>query len=171
MERYLIVECLDWHMNVTTPYHFSDCIQGMGCLFWSDFDKELLKDFQRDQHTQSKLVQVMIQFRKYINYFVEQSLINGQWGNFPHDVIALASIIIARYEMREIDNIRNKKRRPQSLKILSTWNDNLGVFKDRNAKVLKSCIMQIYSTVFDGAKFPFETEVYLDETKSNKILI
>jgi hypothetical protein len=38
MERYLIIECLDWNLNVTTPYHFSDCIQGMGCLFWSDFD-------------------------------------------------------------------------------------------------------------------------------------
>lgn len=115
----------------------------------------------------------MIQFRKYINYFVEQSLINGQWGNFPHDVIALASIVIARYEMREIENIRHRRRRPSTptLKILQTWNDNLGVFKDRNAKVLKACIMQIYSTVFDGAKFPFETEVYREETKNNKILI
>ena len=42
MERYLIIECLDWDLNVTTPYHFSDCIQGMGCLFWSDFDPTLL---------------------------------------------------------------------------------------------------------------------------------
>ena len=38
MEKYLIVECLDWTLNITTPYHFSDSIQGMGCLFWSDFD-------------------------------------------------------------------------------------------------------------------------------------
>ena len=26
MERYLIIDCLDWNLNVTTPYHFSDCI-------------------------------------------------------------------------------------------------------------------------------------------------
>ena len=45
MERYLILECLEWNLNVTTPYHFSDCIQGMGCLFWSDFSDELLLDF------------------------------------------------------------------------------------------------------------------------------
>ena len=56
MERYIIVECLDWYMNVTTPYHFSDCIQGMGCLFWSDFNKSLLKDFEKDELCQSKLV-------------------------------------------------------------------------------------------------------------------
>jgi len=33
-------------MNVTTPYHFSDCIQGMGCLFWSDFQTEVLEEFK-----------------------------------------------------------------------------------------------------------------------------
>jgi len=38
MERFLIVECLEWNLNVTTPYHFTDCVQGMGCLYWSDFD-------------------------------------------------------------------------------------------------------------------------------------
>ena len=115
------------------------------------------------------MVQVMIQFRKYINYFVEQSLINGLWGNFPHDVIALSSILIARYEMKEIDNIRYRKKKPQTatLKIRSTWNDTLGLFKDRNTKVLKACILQIYTTVFDCAKFPYELEVYREEPKSN----
>jgi hypothetical protein len=87
----------------------------------------------------------MIQFRKYINYFVEQSLINGLWGNFQHDVIALASILIARYEMLEIDNLRWRKKKPAAgtkpLKLLSTWNDNLAIFKDRNVKVLKACII------------------------------
>lgn len=50
---------------------------------------------------------------------------------------------------------------------MSTWNDNLGLFKDRNTKVLKACILQIYTTVFDGAKFPYELEVYREEPKSN----
>ena len=50
---------------------------------------------------------------------------------------------------------------------MSTWNDNLGLFKDRNTKVLKACILQIYTTVFDGAKFPYELEVYKEEPKSN----
>ena len=56
MERYLIVDCLDWMMNVTTPYHFSDCIQGMGCLYWSDFDPKLVADFALNQTTQSRMV-------------------------------------------------------------------------------------------------------------------
>ena len=43
MERFLILDCLDWNLNVTTPYHFSDCIQGMGCLFWSDFEEDLVE--------------------------------------------------------------------------------------------------------------------------------
>lgn len=104
----------------------------------------MLKNFEKDERSQALLIQVMIQFRKYINYFVEQSLINGLWGNFPHDVIALSSILIARFEMQEIDNVRyaRKKRTASTpLKILSTWNDNLGLFKDRNTKVLKACIM------------------------------
>ena len=25
-EKFLIVECLDWNLMVTTPYHFTDCI-------------------------------------------------------------------------------------------------------------------------------------------------
>ena len=41
MEKYLVVECLDWTLNITTPYHFSDSIQGMGCLFWSDFEASI----------------------------------------------------------------------------------------------------------------------------------
>lgn len=116
----------------------------------------------------------MIQFRKYINYFVEQSLINGLWGNFQHDIIALASILIARFEMLQIDNLRWKRKKPQSnqLKLLATWNDSLGIYKDRNAKVLKACILQIYKTVFDGANFPYESEIYYEKPESgSQILI
>ena len=43
-ERYIIEECLDWKCNLTTPYHFSDCMQGLGCLFWSDFDE--IKEYE-----------------------------------------------------------------------------------------------------------------------------
>ena len=57
------------------------------------------------------MVLYLIQYRKFINYFVEQSLINGFWGNFQHHVIALASIIIARYEMQSIDQIRWKVKK------------------------------------------------------------
>ena len=110
MERYLITECLNWKLNITTPYHFSDCIQGMGCLFWTDFDCSIRDNFRQrepraDQGAkvlQYRMVLFLIQFRKYINYFVEQSLINGLWGHYPQDVIAIASIIIARFEMINI---------------------------------------------------------------------
>lgn len=40
MERFLICDCLQWNLNVTTPYHFTDCIQGMGCVYWDDFDRQ-----------------------------------------------------------------------------------------------------------------------------------
>lgn len=49
------------------------------------------------------MVLLLIQLRKYINYFVEQSLINGLWGDYPHDIIALASVVIARFEMQSIE--------------------------------------------------------------------
>ena len=49
MEKYLLNDCLNWHTNVTTPYHFSDCIQSMGCLFWSDLDQDLIKNFEQDK--------------------------------------------------------------------------------------------------------------------------
>lgn len=55
--------------------------------------------------------------------------------------------------------------------ILKTWNDNLSTFKQRNSKILKQCIMKIYKTVFDGANFPFEREIYKEDTRINKILI
>jgi hypothetical protein len=58
MERYLILECLDWNLNVTTPYHFSDCIQGMGCIFWSDFQEDLVQDITPE--TQEQLVVILI---------------------------------------------------------------------------------------------------------------
>ena len=48
---------------------------------------------------------LLVQYRKYINYFVEQSLINGMWSAYPHSVIALASILIARFEILKIDQV------------------------------------------------------------------
>jgi hypothetical protein len=40
-EKYLLMHCLLWNLNITTPYHLSDALQGIGCLFWSDFEPEL----------------------------------------------------------------------------------------------------------------------------------
>ena len=55
---------------------------------------------------------LLVQFRKYINYFVEQSLINGMWGAYPHSVVALASILIARFEILKIDQVQYRKKKP-----------------------------------------------------------
>lgn len=70
------------------------------------------------------MVLFLIEYRKYINYFVEQSLINGLWGQFHHEVIAIASILIARYEMKSIDQVRwkRKKKKENVLKLLHTYN-------------------------------------------------
>lgn len=143
MERYLIVQCLAWKMNITTPYHFSDSIQGMGCLFWTDFDPFIAASFNPHGDTpeaeksaravQEKMVLFLIQYRKYINYFVEQSLINGLWGHFPQDVIALASTFIARFEMINIQKIRWRRKKitdPLIPKIQATWNDSFIIFMD-----------------------------------------
>jgi hypothetical protein len=94
------------------------------------------------------------------------------WGNFQHDVVAVASILIARYEMQQIDKIKWKRKNDsrKMLKILKTRNENLSSFKNLNGTALKACILEIYKTVFDGAVFPYEQEIY-KEKKDPKILI
>ena len=89
----------------------------MGCLFWSDFDPKHRQnvylednDEKRDLY-RAKMVLFLIQYRKYINYFVEQSLILGMWGQFQHEVIAISSILIARFEMKSIEQVRWKKKK------------------------------------------------------------
>lgn len=153
----------------------------MGCLFWTDFDQDLSKFFTphpsnsdgepeiRDDLTntvQNRLVLFLIQYRKFINYFVEQSLINGFWGHYPQDVVAISSILIARFEMREILQVRWKKKQidlTNQFVMRSTWNDNFMVFINQSPKfslkILEECCSKIYSTVYNGADFPFEDEV------------
>ena len=50
-ERWLLLNCLGWNgINVTTPYHVTDAIQGMGCRFWGDVSPkahEAIADWQR----------------------------------------------------------------------------------------------------------------------------
>lgn len=50
MEKHLILECLKWNLNITTPYHLSDAIQGMGCLYWSDFEPSVLMQIRLEHH-------------------------------------------------------------------------------------------------------------------------
>lgn len=84
MEKHLILDCLKWNLNITTPYHLSDTIQGMGCLFWSDFEPGVLDRIRNECQQVSpsdhafdgkpniqKLVLFLIQYRKFINYFIE----------------------------------------------------------------------------------------------------
>ena len=87
----------------------------MGCLFWSDFEPNVLQRMRQSSaaddsalidstlRLQDNINILLVQYRKYINYFVEQSLINGLWGCFQHDVIAIASTLIARFEMKSMD--------------------------------------------------------------------
>lgn len=90
----------------------------MGCLFWSDFDPSLAQNTNSANEEfriqwEQKMVLYLIQFRKFINYFVEQSLINGLWGHYQHDVIAMASIYLARFEMKSIHQVRWKRKQQQ----------------------------------------------------------
>lgn len=121
---------------------------------------------------------LLVQLRKYINYFVEQSLINGMWGAYPHSVVALASILIARFEVLKIDQVQSKKKKPfmssERIKLLRTWNPNFRVYT-MNVSVpqaefwnqLEKCCVDIYMKIFDGASFPFWNEIgqFLDEKK------
>ena len=109
--------------------------------------------------SQARMVQFMIQYRKFINYFVEQSLINGLWSNFAHNVIALASIIIARFEMQDIDKVRWKVKKVKSyLKLKNAFNERLSLYKNVKSASLRECITQIYAKVYEGADFPFPAE-------------
>lgn len=167
MEKFLIVECLNWELNVTSPYHFSDCIQGMGSLFWSDFEPFVYSKVNSENSKtaaewQYKMVLFLIQYRKYVNYFLEQSLIFGLWGNYEHDTIALASILIARFEIRCIDQVRWKKKavdRSQIISLKETWNPQLETYKNPRSQQLRECVQKIYSSVFNRIQFPFDAEL------------
>lgn len=95
------------------------------------------------------------------------------WGNFQHDIIAIASILIARYEMQQIDKIkwRRKNLEDKKLKIIKTRNENLATFKNLNGSALRACVTEIYKTVFDGAIFPYDQEMMNKEKKEPQILI
>lgn len=92
---------------------------------------------------------------------MEQSLINGLWGSFPHDVIAIASTFIARFEMKSMDQVRwkRKKSREDTVQIMSSYHPDFNKYKILNSSLLKNCILQIYSKVYEGAVFPFDSEI------------
>ena len=75
------------------------------------------------------MVLFMIQNRKFINYFVEQSLLLGLWGNYQHDQIAFGCILLARFEMLSINQVRWKRKVQKvdqnSYKLLNLWNGGL----------------------------------------------
>ena len=76
---------------------------------------------------------MLIQYRKYINYFVEQSLINGLWNKYPHAVLAISAILISRFELIKIFEVRYRKKQvsesqPWNLRIMKTWHPNLKIF-------------------------------------------
>ena len=162
----------------------------MGCLFWSDFEPNVLQRMRQSSaaddsalidstlRLQDNINILLVQYRKYINYFVEQSLINGMWGAYPHSVIALASILIARFEILKIDQVQYRKKKPfqtpEKVRLLKTWNHNFKVYAMNVAippeefwNSLEKCCVDIYMKIFDGASFPFWHEVgqYIDEKK------
>ena len=96
-------------------------------------------------------------------------MINGLWGHFQHDVVALASILISRFEMKSIHKIRwRRKHIVPKLQFFNTWNPNIKSYLTTSSKLLRECIMEIYSIVFDGAEFPYyqEIEQFLIDTQS-----
>jgi len=85
-------------------------------------------------------------------------LINGLWGSFPHDIIAIASTLIARFEMKSMDQVRWKKKKSKEdvIQIMSTFHNDFNKYKSLNSTTLKECMLQIYSKVYSGAVFPFD---------------
>ena len=85
------------------------------------------------QRIKDNLVILLIQYRKYINYFVEQSLINGLWSKYPHSALAVASILISRFELQKIHDVRYRRKQvndsePWNFRILKTFHQNLKLF-------------------------------------------
>lgn len=100
------------------------------------------------------------------------------WGAYPHSVIALASILIARFEILKIDQVQYRKKKPfqtpEKVRLLRTWNYNFKVYAMNVAippeefwSQLEKCCVDIYMKIFDGASFPFWHEVgqFIDEKK------
>jgi len=92
------------------------------------------------------------------------------WSAYPHSVIALASILIARFEIIKIDDIKFRKKRPiktiERVRLLKTWNNNFKAFAqniaidhDKFWDALEKCCIDIYMKIFEGATFPFWNEV------------
>lgn len=87
---------------------------------------------------------MLIQYRKYINYFVEQSLINGLWSKYPHSALAVASILISRFELQKIHEVRYRRKQlndsePWNFRILKTFHQNLKLFDfERRKKPAKN---------------------------------
>ena len=99
------------------------------------------------------MVLFLIQYRKYINFFVEQSLLTGMWGQFQHEVIAISAILIARYEIKSFENNEN------CLPLKNTYNKLLNTYTDISSVMVKNCIITLYAKVYYGAMFPYETEI------------
>ena len=100
------------------------------------------------------------------------------WSAYAHSVIALASILIARFEILKIDQVQHRKKKPfhtpEKVRLLRTWNYNFKVYAMNVAippeefwSQLEKCCIDIYMKIFDGASFPFWHEVgrFLDEKK------
>lgn len=83
------------------------------------------------------------------------------WGQFQHEVIAISSILIARFEMRSIEQVRWKKKKvsDDSLQLKSTYNKLLNTYKNISSEMVKNCIMKIYAKVYNGALFPYKAEI------------
>ena len=64
--------------------------------------------------------------------------------------------------MKSINQVRWRKGNgnPKDFKLLKTWNPNFGTYIKSNSIVFKKCVEEIYAKIFDGAKFPFEQEIY-----------
>jgi len=88
-------------------------------------------------------------------------LINGLWGSYQHDIIAIASIYLARFEMKSISQVKYKRKQQKvgdSIELKSVANDRLSVYRRIDSATLKECMQHIYRLVYGGAVFPYDTE-------------
>lgn len=80
------------------------------------------------------------------------------WGNYPQDLVAFGSVLLARYEMAQIDQVKwrrkNVARDPISLK--EVWNSNLSQFYNIQSHSLQEFCQNIFSEIYGGAVFPFK---------------
>lgn len=80
------------------------------------------------------------------------------WGSYPQDIVAFGSILMARFEMMSIDQVRWKKKPTfkDPIGLTKVWNPSLSKYCRISNSTLKEFCIKLYALVYEDAVFPFD---------------